>query len=204
MSKSRCGTIQTDETTLKWVDNCLTPWDKPIEPQEMSCRQIYYDSTAFKMVDGVLTSIMATKVGKAIDICGEVKLDSEVFTKNNRNEWSFQFQGANEETDENTIIFSPEVISGEYQANTVITEFLFDHGEIPYVVGIWQNDYEGRDNNDGFFQMKNIMDEDTNIIGVQVIAMKKIPNQTYKLGISVKDKNNVAKVYQKTVIVAFD
>lgn len=82
MSKTNCGTFQVDEKTLFWVDNCLTTSEKkPTSIEKLPCKMISYDTSVFKLLDGVLTDVNASAVGEVIDLCGELLLDTGVFLK---------------------------------------------------------------------------------------------------------------------------
>lgn len=91
MSKTTdCGTLRVDKKTLFWVENCLAETNvKPTNISKLPCGNVFYDADKFKLIDGVLTDINSSGVGKVADLCGELLLDTEVFVKN-RTIYSFE------------------------------------------------------------------------------------------------------------------
>ena len=77
-----CGNIKVDNTTLFWINNCLTAsTDESVAPVSSSCEGIQIDSNFFKEIDNCITSVKATKAVEPMKVCGNITLDANFFVK---------------------------------------------------------------------------------------------------------------------------
>ncbi len=214
MPKTCCPAITTDNKTLFWKNNCLTTDGTPKSPELFPCCPVYYDSTKFQILDGVLTSINFTKVkpNNSINLCGGFRLDKACFQIVNN-----ICQCITNIKDDGSILEDIDGVITDIQKDTVLTgeptrsrevaRFIFDHGVAPYIQSsiVWNNDYEGRSNSDGYFNMNILEDDDDNCYGATIsLAGVVPPNQDYKLGVSIKDSKGVVGAYQVSVTLDLD